>query len=168
MNQSERKTRHYKRSRFVTHLPTDRMYTPSHYWLLEEEPSVWRVGLTRFATRMLGEIVEVGITVMPGERIALGQVVGFLEGFKAMSDVYSMVEGTFLGASAELDRDITLLENDPYARGWLFRASGTIEPRSTDVEGYAAILDSTIDAMLASRHESAEEESHGDAEDAEE
>lgn len=135
---------------------------------------MWRVGLTRFATRMLGEIVEVGLTVPPGDRIALGQVIGFLEGFKAMSDVYSTIEGTLLGASSDLERDITLLENDPYGRGWLFRASGTIEPRSVDVEGYAAILDATIDAMLASRHEGgegaedAEGSSHGGAEETEE
>jgi glycine cleavage system H protein len=158
MTDGARPTRYYKRSRFVTHLPTDRVYTSSHYWLLEEEQGVWRVGLTRFATRMLGEIVEFGMTVGPGDRIVLGQVVGFLEGFKAMSDVYSTVEGTFLGPSAELDRDITLLEGDPYGRGWLFRASGQAEPRSTDAEGYAAILDTTIDAMLASRHDLGEQE----------
>jgi glycine cleavage system H protein len=158
MTDTARALRYYKRSRFVTHLPTDRLYTAGHYWLLEETPGLWRVGLTRFATRMLGEIVEFGLSVPPGDAIALGQTVGFLEGFKAMSDVYSPVDGEFAGASEDLERDITLLESDPYGRGWLFRARGTPDPGRVDAEGYAAILDSTIDAMLASRHDLAGED----------
>ena len=52
-------TSFYKRSNFVTHLPVDCLYSPSHFWLREIEPGRWRVGFTKFATRMLGEIVEV-------------------------------------------------------------------------------------------------------------
>jgi glycine cleavage system H protein len=146
-------TRYYKRSRFVTHLPTDRVYTSSHYWLLRDGAGQWTVGLTRFATRMLGDIVELGFHVAAADAITIGQGIGFLEGFKAVSDIYSVVDGTFAAANADLDRDITLLESDPYGRGWLFRAAGTAEPRHHDAEGYAAILDTTIDAMLASRHD---------------
>ena len=146
-------TRYYKRSRFVTHLPTDRLYTASHYWLLESGSGEWRIGLTRFATRMLGDVVEIGFNVSPGEPIALGQGIGFLEGFKAMSDLYSVVDGTFAEANGDLERDITLLENDPYGKGWLFRATGRPDPDHHNAEGYAAILDTTIDAMLASRHD---------------
>lgn len=147
------KTRYYKRSRFVTHLPTDRLYTPSHYWLLADGQGEWKVGLTRFATRMLGDIVEVGFNVSAGEPAALGQGIGFLEGFKAVSDIYSVVDGAFAGANPGLDRDITRLENDPYGEGWLYRATGAADPQHCDADAYAAILDTTIDAMLASRHE---------------
>ena len=51
----------YKRSRFQTRLPKNRLYTASHFWLAEVEAGLWRVGFTRFATRMLGEIVESGL-----------------------------------------------------------------------------------------------------------
>ena len=47
----------YKRARFVTRLPVDRLYSPSHFWIAEDKAGVWRVGFTRFATRMLGQIV---------------------------------------------------------------------------------------------------------------
>jgi glycine cleavage system H protein len=150
-------TRYYKRSRFVTHLPTDRLYTASHYWLRHHHGE-WTVGLTRFATRMLGDIVEIDFTVWPGGDLALGQGIGFVEGFKAVSDIFSVIEGAFRGANGELERDITLIENDPYGRGWLFRATGTPDPQHCDAEGYAGILDTTIDAMLASRHEPAGED----------
>jgi len=148
----------YKRSRFGTRLPTDRLYTRSHYWLLEIEPAVWRVGFTKFATRMLGDIVEYQFEVEPGSRVELGQKIGWIEGFKAVSDIYSVAEGNFAGANAELRGDITVLESDPYERGWLYQVSGRPEPNGVDANLYATILDATIDKMLASRHD---EESHG-------
>ena len=52
-------TSFYKRSNFVTHLPVECLYSPSHFWLRKVGDSRWRVGFTKFATRMLGEIVEV-------------------------------------------------------------------------------------------------------------
>ena len=146
----------YRRARFGTRLPTDRVYTRSHYWLREIEPAVWRVGFTKFATRMLGDIVEYQFEVEPGSRVELGQKIGWIEGFKAVSDLYSVAQGEFAGANAEIRRDITVLESDPYEHGWLYQVSGRPEPDGVDANGYATILDATIDKMLASRHDAEE------------
>ncbi len=143
----------YKRARFGTRLPTDRFYTRAHYWLRETEPAVWRVGLTKFATRMLGDIVEYQFEVEPDSRVEVGQKIGWIEGFKAVSDIYSVAQGDFNGTNAALSGDITLLESDPYERGWLYQVRGLAEADRVDVNGYATILDATIDKMLASRHE---------------
>lgn len=148
----------YKRARFATRLPADRLYTRSHYWLLEAEPGVWRIGLTKFATRMLGDVVEYQFEIEAGNRVDFGQKIGWIEGFKAVSELYSVAQGEFAGANPELGRDITLLESDPYQRGWLYEVSGRPEPDGVNATGYATILDATIDKMLAGRHES---ESHG-------
>src|SRR4051794_19211096 len=78
----------YRRSRFSTELPTDRLYTPSHFWLAEVEAGLWQVGLTRFACRMLGELVEHGFEVKPGEAVEVGQTIGWVEAFKAVADLY--------------------------------------------------------------------------------
>jgi glycine cleavage system H protein len=145
-------TVYYRRSRFATHLPVDRRYTASHYWLLEETPNVWTIGLTRFATRMLGDVVEFGFTPVKGAAVVIGQEIGSIEGFKAVTSIYSVAEGEFLGPSEALEADITLVESDPHARGWLYRVRGTAEPASLDVHGYTAVLDATIDRMLEDRH----------------
>ena len=142
----------YKRARFLTHLPVDRRYTASHYWLMEEGSGVWRVGLTRFATRMLGDLVEYEFPTEIGASIELGQELGSLEGFKAVTSVYSVLSGEFLGVGDDLRADVTTLEADPYGRGWLYRGRGAAEPASVDVHGYVTILDATIDKMLQSRH----------------
>src|SRR3954451_19439917 len=101
----------YKRSRFSSRLPRDYRYTPSHYWLHETEPGIWQVGFTKFATRMLGEMVEFEFTVALGVGIETGQVIGWTEGFKALSDVYSAASGEFLGANPALNAKITLIDH---------------------------------------------------------
>jgi glycine cleavage system H protein len=142
----------YRRSRFATRLPVDRLYTPAHYWLVEEEPGTWRVGLTGFATRMLGDLVEYGFSVKPGASIVVGQTIGWLEGFKAVADLFSVARGEFLGANEALAGDITLVESEPYKRGWLYRVRGEPADPRLDVQGYVELLDTTIDAMLRDRH----------------
>lgn len=143
----------YRRARFSTRLPADRRYTAAHYWLREDEPGVWQVGFTKFATRMLGDLVEYDFTVHPGDAVTVGQDIGSIEGFKAVTTIFSVADGEFLGAGDTLRADITAAETDPYGRGWLYRVRGRPDPSSVDVHGYVAILDSTIDRMLASRHD---------------
>src|SRR5262245_3682204 len=143
---------HYKRARFSTRLPVSRRYTAAHYWLLEESSGVWRIGFTKFATRMLGDLVEYEFSVKEGEKIALGQDIGSIEGFKAVTTLYSVADAEFLGIGDGFSSDITSVESDPYGRGWLYKVKGQPDAASVDVHGYVAFLDSTIDRLLQSRH----------------
>jgi glycine cleavage system H protein len=138
----------YKRARFVTSLPVDRLYSPSHFWIAEHEAGVWRVGFTRFATRMLGEIVEHEFQVEVGAPVESGQIIGWIEGFKAISDIYSVAEGKFAGGNPALTEKIELLGKEPYDAGWLYAIEGKPDSRCTDVHGYVGLLDATIDKML--------------------
>jgi glycine cleavage system H protein len=151
MSQPAEETIAYKRSRFATRLPVGRRYTLSHFWLREEEPNLWTVGFGKFATRMLGDLVEYEFSAQAGGAVEVGQPIGWVEGFKATSDLYSVVTGEFLGANPALAKDITLVDSDPYNAGWLYRARGAPDKASVDVDGYMAALDATIDKMLASR-----------------
>lgn len=148
MSASPAKLIAYKRSRFSTHLPEDFRYTPSHAWLHAIGPNQWRVGLTKFATRMLGEMVDHGFEVQTGAAIEVGQVVGWVEGFKAISDLYSVVQGSFAGTNGVLKQTVTLINQHPYSDGWLYEATGTPDPRAFDVHAYTAHLDRAIDKIL--------------------
>lgn len=145
----------YKRTRFGTRLPEDILYTRSHYWLRQHAPGLWRVGFTKFAVRMLGDLVE--FQFEPLAETTVGARIGWIEGFKAISDIYSVAAGRFLGPNPALAQDITLLESDPYGHGWLYSVEGHPEPDAVDVHGYVSILDATIDKMLANRHEEKEQ-----------
>jgi glycine cleavage system H protein len=51
-----------------------------------------------------------------------------------------------------LAQNITLVDSDPYYKGWLYQVRGGPDPASVDVHGYMAVLDATIDKMLQSRY----------------
>jgi glycine cleavage system H protein len=138
----------YKRARFVTRLPVDRLYSPSHFWIAELAAGIWRVGFTRFATRMLGEIVEHEFQVETGAAVASGQIIGWIEGFKAISDIYCIANGKFAGGNPVLTEDIELIGKDPYDVGWFYAIEGKPDSRCLDVHGYVGLLDATIDRML--------------------
>jgi len=153
----------YKRSRFSTRLPVDRLYAPSHFWLAQIEPGVWRVGFTKFATRMLGDLVEHGFSVKPGDKVAVGQTIGWVEGFKALTDLYCVADGEFVGPNPALEADPTLTDTDPYGQGWLYRVRGTPESNSVDVRGYMQMLDLTIDKMQDKAGAASDDEDAGGA-----
>ena len=145
----------YKRATFVTHLPQGALFSPSHYWLLAEEGGVWRVGFTKFATRMLGDLVDHQFEKEKGAEVAAGEIVGSVEGFKAISDLYSPVKGKFVEGNAALQRDPDIIGSDPYGAGWLFKIVGEPDERCGDVESYRQLLDATIDRMLEKNGEDA-------------
>ncbi len=147
---------YYRRSLFRTRLLGDRLYTASHFWLQEQEPGLWRVGLTKFASRMLGDIVEIAFEIPEGAPVDVGDSIGWFEGFKARSDVYSVAAGTFAGGNPELTERLALIEDDRYRRGWLYAVRGRAEAGAMDLHGYAALLDATIDRMRQSRVEQPE------------
>ena len=138
---------YYSRSLFRTRLLGDRLYTASHFWIQEQERGLWRIGLTKFASRMLGDVVEVGWDVAEGAAVSIGDSIGWFEGFKARSDLYCVAVGIFAGSNPELVDRIALIDDDRYRRGWLYAVRGTPEPNATDMAGYAALLDETIERM---------------------
>jgi glycine cleavage system H protein len=137
----------YRRARFSTRLPLDRRYTASHYWLLEVASGTWRIGLTKFATRMLGDLVEIDFSLAAAEPLALGQTIGSIEGFKAISDLIGAASGSFAGSNPALQDDPTLMDSDPYDRGWLYEVRGEPDSAAVDARGYAAVLDAIIDRL---------------------
>jgi len=142
------KTLHYKRSRFTTQLPLDYLYSPSHCWIARQEGELWRVGFTKFATRMLGDMVDHGFETGLDAPVQPGQVVGWIEGFKAISDLYCIATGNFAGANSHLKDRINVVNRDPYGEGWLYMVKGEPDNRCVDVHAYGAILDKTIDKIL--------------------
>lgn len=148
-------TSFYKRSTFITHLPVECRYSPSHFWLARIEGNRWRVGFTKFATRMLGEIVEVQWDKAVGDAVASGVIIGSIEGFKAISDIYCVADGAFAGGNPALRESIEKVSEEPYGAGWLYEFEGAPDAKCVDLETYRALLDTTIDRIL--EKQSAEE-----------
>lgn len=149
MESAPPKTIFFKRSHFVTHLPATALYSPSHYWLMPDGEGGWRIGFSKFAVRMLGDLVDQGFDVADGAVIHPGAVLGWIEGFKAISDIFGIVEGTFRGGNPGLKGRLDLINEDPYGAGWLYRAAGEPDRNCLPVLDYVNLLNATIDRMLA-------------------
>lgn len=156
MNPQQLKTLSFKRSHFVTHLPVDYRYTRSHAWMAVREGGHLRIGLTKFAARMLGEMVDHGFAVGPGEAVAPGQVLGWIEGFKAISDLIGVAPGQFVSGNSALQHHIALVTEATYTDGWLYEMDGQLPEGSLSVEEYASFLGATIDKLLENQEASAD------------
>jgi glycine cleavage system H protein len=117
--------------------PEDLKYTAEHEWIRtpgEAQGSV-RVGITHFAQDALGDIVYVSLPEV-GEAVEAGSTCGELESTKSVSDVYAPVSGEVVARNDALDATPELVNNDPYAAGWLFEV----------VPSDASQLDQLLDA----------------------
>lgn len=138
----------YRRARFATRLPADRYYTESHSWVAPAAEGGVRVGFTPFATRMLGEVVELDFEVQAGARVETGQTIGWIEGFKAVSDLYAPLEGVFAGANPRLAEAPDEVHRAPFEAGWLYRLEEADPSGLMRVTDYVGFLDATIDRMM--------------------
>ncbi len=118
--------------------PEDLKYTAEHEWVRtpgEHEGSV-RVGITDYAQDALGDIVYVSLPEI-GDHVDAGSTCGELESTKSVSDIYAPVSGEVVARNEALDATPELVNNDPYAAGWLFE----VVPSST--EAVDELMDAT-------------------------
>jgi glycine cleavage system H protein len=139
----------YKHNRFTARFSTEYLYSEAHYWFSLQEDGIYRIGLTKFAARMLGELVEFGFEKKAGTKVEKADIIGWLEGFKAASDIYSLVEGEFSGENPDLVEEPELLHARPHDKGWLYKMkiSGSEKETLMNVHQYTQFLDKLIDKM---------------------
>ena len=99
--------------------PQDRLYSKTHEWVKIDD-GVATIGITRYAQEQLGDVVFVELPAA-GRSVAADEVVGTIESVKAVSDLFAPVAGEVVEANGELDAQPELINNDPYAGGWLIR-----------------------------------------------
>ena len=138
----------YKRSRFRDRLLRNRLYTASHFWIEDCGSDEYKVGFTRFARRMLGEAVEIDFEIHANSPVELGETIGWAEAFKAVTDLYSVGNGTFITGNPALADNPHLVDLDPDGEGWLYRFRGEPDPESGPAEQYVEVLDRQIDKIM--------------------
>lgn len=94
---------------------------------------------------MLGEPVELEFEKALGDEVKLGEIIGWIDSFKASSDLFSVIEGTFEGGNPLLEQNLNILKRKPYTEGWLYKIRGVPDPAHMDVNGYVSILNDSID-----------------------
>jgi glycine cleavage system H lipoate-binding protein len=99
-------------------VPENLRYHPGHTWALSESPSLVRIGMDDFASKLAGKIE--GITLpQRGQWIRQGQKVWSIVRNGKKLDMVSPIEGTVSDINEAVVNDPALATKDPYGDGWL-------------------------------------------------
>ncbi len=118
--------------------PSNLKYTKEHEWLRVEGGSFAFVGITDFAQSELGELVYVEVDAV-GEQLGKGEIFGTVEAVKTTSDLFMPVAGKVLEFNPSLDEgggdDPTLINSDPYGKGWIIKIELANEDELAELMG---------------------------------
>lgn len=109
--------------------PSECRYTESHEWL-DLDGDIVTLGITQYAADELTDVTYVELK-RPHTTILPGEVVGEVESVKTTSDVFSAVGGEIVEVNEAASSDPSLLNSDPFGRGWLVKIR-TADPSPLD------------------------------------
>lgn len=120
-------------------VPAHLEYSEEHVWIdASVEPAM--AGITEYATEQLGELVYVDLPEV-GVQVEAGDEVAELESAKAVTPLVCPVAGTIRYANTEASDDPSIITNDPYGEGWIFKIElEDDEPDLLGPEEYAKIV----------------------------
>ncbi|WP_413112879.1 glycine cleavage system protein GcvH [Thaumasiovibrio sp. DFM-14] len=93
-------------------------FTASHEWVRDNGDGTVTVGISEPAQALLGDVVFVELPEI-GMETTLGDAFSLVESVKAASDVYAPVNGEVLEVNDELEDSPELVNEEPYAGGWI-------------------------------------------------
>ena len=99
--------------------PDDRKYSKEHEWA-RVDGNVTTVGITKFATESLGDVVFVDLPEV-GSTIQQFSKFGEIESVKAVSDLFSPVSGAITERNDAAIDDPETVNKSPYEDGWLLK-----------------------------------------------
>ena len=114
--------------------PEDLLYAKSHEWVSVSADNIATVGLSAFALEALTDLVYVDLPEV-GRRVEAGTTFGEVESVKAVSDLYSPVDGEIVEINSEVADNLESLSEDPYDQGWL------VKIKISDDSGLAKLMD---------------------------
>lgn len=100
-------------------VPEDLRYQKSHEWVRLDGDTV-TVGITDHAQEELTDVVFVELPEI-GRTVDLGDPTAVVESVKAASDIYSPVSGEVVEANEAVEADPSLVNTDPYGKGWIYK-----------------------------------------------
>lgn len=100
-------------------VPTDLRYSKSHEWV-RLEGDVATVGISDHAQHELTDVVFVELPTL-GREVDPGDPTAVVESVKAASDIYAPMGGEVVEANPEVEADPSLVNTDPYGKGWIFK-----------------------------------------------
>ena len=104
--------------------PEKLLYAQTHEWVYLENDAQGQkmatVGISSFAVEALTDLVYMQLPPV-GRKLKAGESFGEIESVKAVSDLYSPVDGEVVAANNDLPNKLETLNTDPFGAGWLVK-----------------------------------------------
>jgi glycine cleavage system H protein len=127
-------------ARIVMGKPEELLYSETHEWVCVEQVDGAKfatVGITAFAIEQLTDLVYMELPEV-GSSVATGGEFGEVESVKAVSPLYSPVDGEVVAVNSELPDRLETLGQDPYGAGWLVKVRLSDEQSLARLMNFAA------------------------------
>lgn len=113
--------------------PADLRYANSHEWV-RLEGDIATVGISDHAQEELTDVVFVELPAV-GRAVDPGDPTAVVESVKAASDIYAPIGGEVVEVNPDVEADPSLVNTDPYGKGWIFKL------KVNDVEHVTKLMD---------------------------
>jgi glycine cleavage system H protein len=102
-------------------MPDDLYYEEHHFWV-KEDGGILIMGMDDFAQQLAGKIVYVQLP-FDGKALQAGKKFAKVESGKWLGTVYAPVDGEIHSTNQELEVKPTLINEDCYEKGWMYKIS---------------------------------------------
>lgn len=123
-------------------LPEDLYYHPDHCWARVEDGKV-RVGFDDFGQATAGQILFIRLKPA-GKEVKQNETFGTVETGKWVGPLKSPVSGTIVEVNPEIKTNPSLVNKDPYGKGWLI----LVNPSNLERELKSLITGEAIKAWI--------------------
>lgn len=121
--------------------PSDLLYSSKHIWI-KIEGNTALIGITDYAQQQLGDVIYIDINSL-GNQLKLDEIFGTVEAIKTVSDLFMPLDGKVLEMNLELENLPTLVNTDPYGKGWIIKVqiqNNTLLDQLLNAEDYKKLV----------------------------
>jgi len=132
-------------------LPDDLYYHNDHAWAKIESDGTITVGMNDFYQKSAGDTTYIDLP-FEGDDIEQGETVGKIQSAKWVGKFVSPISGEILEVNEELEDDCTLINKNPYDKGWIMK----VKPSNLDDDKENLVTGNKIEAWIKKEIEDAE------------
>jgi glycine cleavage system H protein len=118
--------------------PQDLLFSPTHEWVRIEQvegQKIATIGISAFAIQELSDLVYMELPEV-GQEVQSQEEFGEVESVKAVSSLYSPVDGVIVDVNSQLPDRLETLSDDPYGAGWIIKVRLTNEDSLGELLSY--------------------------------
>jgi len=133
-------------------MPDDLYYHKEHSWARMDGDKV-TVGMTDFFQKEAGDVVFIDLPEEEDE-VEQGEVCGKIQSRKWIGKLVAPVSGEILEVNEDLEEDTSLINSDPYGKGWVL----VLEASDLEAELENLLQGDAVSEFIESEIKRAEEE----------